>query len=63
MAVQKSKGTRARRGSRRAHNALRAATLSTDRLSGEMHYRHHISRDGFYCGQKVITTSRDNEEE
>ena len=54
MAVQKSKGTRARRGSRRAHDALSKPTLSIDPTTGETHRRHHVTADGFYRGKKVI---------
>lgn len=54
MAVQKSKKTRSRRGMRRSHDALTAATLSTDPVSGETHLRHHMTPDGFYRGRQVI---------
>lgn len=54
MAVQKSKKSRSRRGMRRAHDALTAATLSTDQTSGETHRRFHISAKGFYRGKKII---------
>jgi len=54
MAVQKSKKSPSRRGMRRAHDALRKPTLSTDPVSGETHLRHHVSSDGYYRGRKVI---------
>jgi len=54
MAVQKSKKTRSRRGMRRSHDALSAATLSIDSTTGEKHLRHHVTADGFYRGKKVI---------
>ncbi len=54
MAVQKSKKTRSRRGMRRSHDALSAPALSVDPTSGETHYRHHVTADGFYRGKKVI---------
>ncbi len=54
MAVQKSKKTRARRGTRRSHDSLTGATLSVDQTSGETHLRHHVTADGFYKGKKVI---------
>lgn len=60
MAVQKSKKTRSRRGMRRAHDALRGATLSVDQTSGETHRRHHVTPDGFYRGKKVVETGRDD---
>ena len=54
MAVQKSKKTRSRRGMRRSHDSLSAATLSVDSVTGEKHLRHHVTADGFYRGNKVI---------
>lgn len=54
MAVQQNKSTPARRGSRRAHDSLKAATISVDPVSGETHLRHHITKDGFYKGKQVI---------
>ena len=60
MAVQKSKKTRSRRGMRRAHDALRGATLSVDQTSGETHRRHHVTADGFYRGKKVIDTGSED---
>lgn len=56
MAVQQNRKTPSKRGMRRSHDALTAATLSTDRFSGETHMRHHVSKDGFYRGHKVIET-------
>lgn len=50
MAVQKSRKTPSRRGMRRAHDALRAKTLSVDPVSGETHLRHHVTADGFTAG-------------
>ena len=32
----------------------RAKQLSTDSTTGETHVRHHITKDGFYRGRKVI---------
>jgi len=59
MAVQKSKKSPSRRGMRRSHDALTASTLSTEPETGETHLRHHISRDGYYRGQKV-TVGKDD---
>lgn len=59
MAVQKSKKTRSRRGMRRSHDALTAATLSVDSTTGEKHLRHHVTADGFYRGKKVIEKAED----
>ena len=56
MAVQKSRVTPSRRGQRRAHDALPSKQLATDPVSGETHLRHHITKDGYYRGRKVIQT-------
>ena len=56
MAVQKSRVSPSRRGMRRAHNALTSKQLSTDVTSGETHIRHHVTKDGYYRGKKVIDT-------
>lgn len=54
MAVQQNRKTRSKRGMRRAHDALRAPSLSIEPETGERHRRHHISPDGYYRGRKVI---------
>lgn len=54
MAVQQNKVTRARRGKRRAHDALVKPTLSIEPTTGETHRRHHVSADGYYRGRKVV---------
>ncbi|NVK21732.1 MAG: 50S ribosomal protein L32 [Kangiellaceae bacterium] len=54
MAVQKSKVTRSRRGQRRSHDSLTAPTLAVESETGEVHRRHHVTKDGFYKGRKVV---------
>jgi len=54
MAVQKSRRTPSTRGMRRSHDAISAPALSVDKTSGEMHRRHHMTKDGFYRGRQVI---------
>ena len=54
MAVQKSRKTRSKRNMRRAHDNLTTATLAIDQTTGETHYRHHITPDGYYRGCQVI---------
>jgi large subunit ribosomal protein L32 len=54
MAVQKSRKTPSRRGMRRSHDALCAKQLATDPTTGETHLRHHITKDGYYRGRKVV---------
>jgi len=55
MAVPQNRKTRSKRGMRRSHDALTAATLSIEPNLGEEHFRHHISPSGYYRGRKVIT--------
>ena len=59
MAVQKSKKSRAKRGTRRAHDALGTSTLSVEPTTGEVHRRHHVSPEGFYRGRRVIEATED----
>lgn len=54
MAVQKSRVSPSRRGQRRSHDALTSKQLSSDPTTGETHIRHHITKDGFYRGRKVV---------
>ena len=57
MAVQKSKVTRSKRNKRRTHDSLSEPALSTDKTTGEVHRRHHVTADGFYKGNKVLDLS------
>ena len=59
MAVAKSRKSPSKRGMRRSHDALTAKQLATDPTSGEVHLRHHITKDGYYRGKKVIATKAD----
>ena len=63
MAVQKSKVSRSKKGKRRSHHSLKKASLSTDKVTGEKHLRHHITSDGFYRGKKVVDISSPEETE
>jgi len=54
MAVQKNKMTPSTRGMRRSHDSLSAPTLSVESETGELHRRHHVTKDGFYKGRKVV---------
>ena len=59
MAVQKSKKSTSRRGMRRAHDSLDAATLSIEPNTGETHRRHHVSADCYYRGKQVVENKED----
>ena len=64
MAVQKHKVTRSRRGMRRSHDALDTLMpLATDKETGELHRRHHLTADGYYRGRQVIAKKPDVVEE
>lgn len=63
MAVQQNRKTRSKRGMRRAHHSLDAATLSVDQGSGETHLRHHISAGGYYRGRQFIKPKMINDED
>jgi len=63
MAVQKSRKTPSRRGMRRSHDRLGNPTLSTDPTTGELHRRHHVTKDGFYKGQLVVEQAVEDDDE
>jgi len=48
---------------RRSHDALSAKQLATDPTSGEVHVRHHVTKDGYYRGKKVIDSKTPVHEE
>ncbi|MGA9420840.1 MAG: 50S ribosomal protein L32 [Rhodanobacteraceae bacterium] len=54
MAVAKSRKSPSRRDMRRSHDALSAKQLGTDPTSGEVHLRHHVTKDGYYRGRQMI---------
>ncbi len=54
MAVQQTRKSHSKTGMRRAHDALTGPSLSTDPNTGELHRRHHITKDGYYRGKKVL---------
>lgn len=57
MAVPMKKISRSRRGMRRSHNGLTKSEVGEDKVSGEMHLRHHITKSGFYMGKKLVTNN------
>ena len=57
MAVQQNRKTRSKRGMRRAHDSLTTAAITEDPTSGEVHRRHHMTKDGFYRGRQVIKST------
>ncbi|HQV80836.1 MAG: 50S ribosomal protein L32 [Agitococcus sp.] len=57
MAVQQNRKTRSRRDMRRSHDAITGPTLSVDQTTGEVHRRHHITKDGFYRGRQLFAVA------
>ncbi|WWP00181.1 MAG: 50S ribosomal protein L32 [Candidatus Dasytiphilus stammeri] len=57
MAVQKHKSSRSKRGMRRSHDKITIKIqLSTDKKTGKIHLRHHVTSDGYYRGHKIINS-------
>jgi large subunit ribosomal protein L32 len=44
---------------RRSHDKLKKPAVSVEPTTGETHRRHHVSKDGYYRGKKVIETADD----
>jgi large subunit ribosomal protein L32 len=61
MAVQQNRKSRSRRDMRRAHDAISGPTLSVDKDTGEVHRRHHVTKDGFYRGHQLFFAGKDAE--
>jgi len=59
MAVQQNRKSRSKRDKRRTHDRMLRPTLSVDPTTGETHRRHHVTRDGFYRGRRVVATGDD----
>ncbi|WP_407305099.1 50S ribosomal protein L32 [Acinetobacter sp.] len=54
MAVQQNRKSRSRRDMRRSHDALTENALTIDQTSGEIHRRHHVTKDGIYRGRQLF---------
>lgn len=61
MAVPQNRKSPSKRGMHRSHDHLSGPPLSIEPESGEVHRRHHISRDGYYRGRKVIIDNKKEE--
>ncbi|MBK7299933.1 MAG: 50S ribosomal protein L32 [Moraxellaceae bacterium] len=57
MAVQPNRNTRSRRDMRRSHDAITGPPLTVDQTTGEVHRRHHITKDGFYRGRQLFAVA------
>jgi len=61
VAVPQNRKSPSKRGMHRSHDHLEGPTLSIEGESGEVHRRHHISREGYYRGRKVILDKKKDE--
>ncbi|CAK0740322.1 50S ribosomal subunit protein L32 [Gammaproteobacteria bacterium] len=61
MAVPQNRKSPSKRGMHRSHDFLVGPPLSIEQESGEIHRRHHVSRDGYYRGRKVIDVAKKDE--
>ena len=62
MAVQQNRKTRSKRDMRRAHDALSGPALSEDPTTGETHRRHHMTKDGFYRGRRIVQSDVEDDD-
>jgi ribosomal protein L32 len=55
MAVPKKKTSRAKRGMRRSHLAIKAPAYVEDKTSGELRRPHHVDLvTGMYRGRQIL---------
>lgn len=54
MAVPKRRKTRSKRDMRRKNVRSENIALSTDISTGEIHLRHHVTKEGYYKGEKIL---------
>ena len=62
MAVPQNRKSSSKRGMHRAHDHLRNPALSIEPNTGEVHRRHHVSRDGYYRGKQVLFPKKGTDE-
>jgi len=63
MAVPKKRTTRSKRNMRRSNQRVENISLSTDVSTGEIHLRHHVTKEGYYKGNLVIKKKLDKNKE
>lgn len=55
MAVPKSKISKSKRNTRRAHDSIKKVVISYDSVTGEPKLPHHLSlKDGYYNGKQLV---------
>ena len=64
MAVPKSKVSKSKRNTRRAHDGIKKVTISYDSVTGEPKLSHHLSlKDGYYKGKQLVKPKVKNKED
>ena len=63
MAVPKSKVSKSKRNTRRAHDRIKKLVISYDSVTGEPKLPHHLSlKDGYYNGKQLVKPKTKNKE-
>ena len=63
MAVPKSKVSKSKRNTRRAHDGIKKVTISYDSVTGEPKLPHHLSlKDGYYRAKQLVKPKIKNKE-
>ena len=60
MAVPKKRTTRSKRDMRRKNMKHENISLSTDIATGEIHLRHHITKEGYYKGKQILKNKKNS---
>lgn len=63
MAVPQNRKSASKRGMQRSHDHLSNPAVSVESHTGEVHRRHHVSRDGYYRGKQVLFFKKSAQEE
>lgn len=58
MAVPKRKTYRAKRGQRRAHDALKRVNITVNKTTGEYSLPHNMSLDGWYKEEQIVKKAK-----
>ena len=63
MAVPKSKVSKSKRNTRRAHDRIKKLVIAYDSVTGEPKLPHHLSlKDGYYNGKQLVKPKTKNKE-
>lgn len=62
MAVPKKRTTRSKRDMRRKNEKKENISLSTDTSTGEIHLRHHLTKEGYYKGKLILKNKKKSDD-